>query len=253
MKNQVFAPKNPRNSAKNRESGNVLIFILIAVALFGALSFVMSDGSRVGQGMVGSEQDKLAASEILNYAGQVRDAVKMLRVKGCSDTQISFHSALTPNNNNTNAPADFSCHVFHQKGGGMNFVMPPGIYTQQRAPVVSFDANSCVYNIGTGTTSCDVANVDLLIDMLPLTRDVCVAINNALGIGEPNAEPANAVTSPALMDENYPFNGTYGPASRERIGHETGSPLAGKPTGCYKGASGYATNMYVFYQVLIAR
>jgi len=64
-----------KNSPK---AGNVLFLILIAVALFAALSYAVTSSSRSGTGGVGEDKAKLAASTLLQYAAGVEQ--KLLRM-----------------------------------------------------------------------------------------------------------------------------------------------------------------------------
>ena len=109
----------------SRNQGNALFLILIAVALFAALSYAVT---RTGRGGGGTEREtrQLRANELLQHAASVADAVTRLKiVSGCSDTQISFQSPETGTTyENLSAPADESCHVFSRQGGSVPFLRP---------------------------------------------------------------------------------------------------------------------------------
>ena len=72
------------------EKGSVIFIILIAIILFAALGYAVSNMMR-GPSNIGNETAGIYASEILTYAQSVREAVHMMRISnGCDDSQISF-------------------------------------------------------------------------------------------------------------------------------------------------------------------
>lgn len=108
----------------NRQNGNALFLILIAMALFAALSYAVTQAGR-GGGNIDREQQKLdqAVSEQCNAA--VDYAVNKVKIlNGCDSSEISYE---LPDGDNPNpaAPADKSCHAFHANGGGAT---PCGAY-----------------------------------------------------------------------------------------------------------------------------
>lgn len=256
MKNQEISPLAAcKGHRKERpQSGSVVFLILIGVALFAALSFVMTKSFKGTSATLSKEKTQLLATEIIQYSESMKQAVKTLRVNGCSDTQITFEGSHTTVYQNVNAPNNFLCHVFDTRGGGMTFkVFPREAYEQIFANTVSFDANSCLHNVGQGSPStCTAAKAELLMNVYPLNREVCIALNNALGNGDLNAEPPTVNTSPATLTSNFPFDGVYGPGSTSIIG-DVAPAISGKQAGCYRGTSGFSNGFYIFYQALAVR
>ena len=112
---------NARNDRKT-EQGNVFFYILIAVALFAALSYAVSRNNTGSTDIFTDEQAKLAAQEIIEYGNTVANAVQKLRLRGCSDTEISFENDIIDGyENGTNT----SCQVFHVDGGDINWTSIP--------------------------------------------------------------------------------------------------------------------------------
>lgn len=109
----------------NKENGNVLFLILIAVALFAALSYAVTQSTR-GGGDADTETKKLEISQALNYVSSIRTAIMRMRINGVEDTDICFdapqwgdasysHAGCTDNEN----------RIFHTDGGGVSWVLPP--------------------------------------------------------------------------------------------------------------------------------
>jgi hypothetical protein len=69
---------------KSHQSGNVLFIILIAVALFAALSYAITSSSRDGAGNTDRENLKLIKAQIDNIAVALRGSVPRLMMNGCS-------------------------------------------------------------------------------------------------------------------------------------------------------------------------
>ena len=134
-------------------SGNALFLILIAVALFAALSYAVTQSSRSGTNVMDDEQAELIASTILDYGAQVRLAVNRVRtVNGCRKTEVSFWTEHTKRQAewsgwadnfylNSNSPDDKRCHIFDPNGGNLN-----SPYTLPGISKITDETNS-VYHI----------------------------------------------------------------------------------------------------------
>ena len=66
----------------NQQSGNVLFFLLIAVALFAALSYVVTQSSRVGSGNVSNEKANLLAAGLINNMVTFEQGVQRMLLTG---------------------------------------------------------------------------------------------------------------------------------------------------------------------------
>lgn len=113
--------------AVQNRSGNVLFLILIAVALFAALSYAVTGSSRSSGAQISADQARILAAEIRQYASSIEQAITKLSViNGCGDNEISFDNPVTQGYAdidlaNPRSPSDFSCHVFHPNGGGLAY------------------------------------------------------------------------------------------------------------------------------------
>ncbi len=108
----------------HKSRGNALFLILIAVALFAALSYAVTKSDRSGKG-VEKEQAVLLASSFMEHGAQVAAAINRLKlINNCTDDQISFENSVDTATDyaNPNAPADKRCHVFHPDGSNVPFI-----------------------------------------------------------------------------------------------------------------------------------
>ncbi len=246
---------------KNKQSGNVLFMILIAIFLLGGLTVLMSRTSGTSDDTGGAEQVSIQASELFKYASGLQAAVQSLASQqGCSENEISFYYASEP----FGSPADYtnpnstaSCEVFGAQGAGLTYKTIPAAWrtiTGNYAARSHFASGQCVNGIGTGSgTTCSTATTELRFIALGLTKELCLAINNRLGITNPSGNPPE--------DEDYvaPFVGTYTPGNTGLTGvigdDSTASavPLKGKKAGCLMDTAGSTSGQYFFYHVLLAR
>jgi len=89
-KNSVLALT--RMTALTNQKGGAIVWILVMVALFAALTVALNQGTRSGSATISKEQAALAATEILNYGQAMKRAVQTLQINGCADTDLSFEN-----------------------------------------------------------------------------------------------------------------------------------------------------------------
>ena len=89
-----FRQKYDRVSANRiSERGNVLFLILIAVALFAALSYAVTQSSRSGGGDAGSETSLVDSAQVTQYPAAVRTAIiRQIVSKNITASQLEFNS-----------------------------------------------------------------------------------------------------------------------------------------------------------------
>lgn len=231
------------HSASQR--GSSFFLILLGIAIFAALSFAVLQGGRVSQSSLSGDQARLAAQDIIQYADTVAKAVQTLRLRGCSDTQISF--AGHPNGaTNPSAPTDESCHVFSLSGGKVNAKIADSNYYNTGnnwSGQWRFTGDDDLIGIGTNGCS-DNSCAELIMTLYDVKQDICAAIEKIA------AENTTIPTENDAMLWNS-FAGTYN-ATPEIVGDDTGGvPMRGRGSGCFFEDGG--ANAYVYYQVLIAR
>lgn len=242
------------------ESGNVLFLILIAAALFAALSYAVTQSSRSGGGATEREGYNLAASEISNYATAISAAVTRLIATGCSSEEISFY---TPTVASTvwyqhTPEVDDECKIFHPSGAGVPYQFPsskwldPDFSAQNYYGEYLMTSVTCIPQVGTGTDDTCQGNddeTDLILFLPFISQGICEVLSDQFDTKVSSTiiqDGANAF--PAVGSE---FTGTYTGMS---VLHDPGTQLLwGTYTGCFEGDTFPPSGSYTFYHVLLAR
>lgn len=235
-----------KHSAHN--SGNILIAILIAIALMGALTVVMSDGFSGAKSISDTEMDA-KARKILEYSQSVKDAVELLYLqKGLSETEFLFAHQKNHSDYGDDPGTTPEKQVFSQLGGGATFMwpIPEGInngtpwefYGKTFAPEV-------------GTTGYDGLSEDLMIVLPNVTESFCRAINKTVGYATTDAIPSDYNScaidkTAARWNNSYPSGGGIGNTMDKGSEGWLHTPA---PYGCVQCAG----PVYYYYYTLLAR
>lgn len=222
-----------------RQQGNVLFLILIAVALFAALSYAVTK-SASGGGNVGAETLRLRASQILQHVALVEMTMqRMMLIGGVDSTQFQFNKGNNPNCTND------TCDLFAADGGGISYQDPENVWLDQAIKDNYSDYRIWEYytmKVQDVGTTCATADCTDLVIMLEATDPaLCAEINKQVGI-------AGVPTGEDFVPGGGHFIGTFHNAAI--IGDATAS-LAGQRTACFLESDG--TPSHIFYHVLLAR
>lgn len=231
----------------DNENGGVFFYILLAIILLAALTYAVSQNNRGNTKLLTDEQARVAATEIIEYGNTVAAAVQKLRLRGCSDLEISFENNVTStsNYNNSTSPIDNSCHVFDIVGGNVNYTKPNPSFFNARYSGSSFYQELIFVGgyrvIGVGTNDTD------LIILIPfLNKQTCDAINNQLNLNEATTFDTFGGTGGGGVFTGQ--NNDFDPNSNPDIG-DTATEFQNKISFCNRNASDY----YSYITVLIAR
>ncbi|PZP57490.1 MAG: hypothetical protein DI586_00195 [Micavibrio aeruginosavorus] len=246
-----------RNS--NAEKGNVLFLILIAVALFAALSYAVTQSSRSGGTSATSEKADLAAAQFSQYGAQIAMAIMRLKVSnGCSETQISFENPIMSHPDywggsaNTTAPSDGRCNVFGPNGGGVvywdirkQFPNEDPVYNY-----LNFTPRLGIKDVGTGASELVMY---FRMDWSDQAKKICSSYNNKMGItGDTTSGTTNTNDWHFAMGNGLSYEAA--PIDTLTIGDDpTPSAFAGQTTGCLTGSSSHNGDSQMLYYVVMAR
>lgn len=98
-------------AAKHSERGSAILFLFIAVALFGAVSWAMLGSSRTSLYMVQDEAKKVDPIAQADCANTVLLGVKRLTARGCPSVSFRMDGA-------SHDTPDGSCSIYAPNGGG---------------------------------------------------------------------------------------------------------------------------------------
>lgn len=161
-------------AAKSFESGSILIYVLMAVALFGMLTFAMT--RQMNSGSLGSSIDenraKLKAEELINYATAARSTIEQMRtMANVLPNEISFLKQ-------GEAGYDTAPHkakIYHPAGGGLNVFTPtPEMFTDGSA------TRGWVGQVGTNVEWSKTTDSDVILTFVDVRPEICAAINDRL-------------------------------------------------------------------------
>ena len=245
----------------SRESGNVLFLILIAVALFAALSFAISYTSRSGNADKDRElKNSLIANSIMEYAASVENSIIRLRtVRACRDTQLSFENSLEGGYVNPSAPAGYACHIFRPEGGNIAAENPPAGSNDGSpwffANHIALPFVGSMSNNTTGGCSGSDSCVDLVMLLPNLTHEVCLILNSKFKVTPVNPGSGGDIpresNGPSLLAPADKFQGTYvadGPGIETHI---VDGANKGIMSGCDEDSA--TAGVYYYWHVLLPR
>ena len=118
----------PPSQACRNQSGNVMFLILIAVALFAFLSYVVAQSTRSNEGAGNEENTSLRASQIIQYGTYMEQAVLRMRFRDIPSEEICFDAdGWGHNDYYFSACDDVNHQVFSTASGagGVSWSYPP--------------------------------------------------------------------------------------------------------------------------------
>lgn len=248
-------PATPENDTK-KETGNALFLILIAVALFAALSYAVTQSGRGGGG-IDREKAELIASQIVQYGTSISTAINRMILRGIPIEHIAFESPLIIDmNGNEYYPAGYNpncltqdCQVFAPEGGGQSVtIFTEGMRDPANTPAFRPGLPRLVTRPikGIGTDE-----LELLFHISGLSRHTCQAINRGLGIAPPDGVPPVEVDTGIGTSYNGSFP-TYGGIA---IG-DNAPELVGQSAFCLQrdpSLSSTDPGHFIYYQVIVPR
>jgi|AntRauTorcE11897_2_1112592.scaffolds.fasta_scaffold00743_10 hypothetical protein len=224
----------------NKQAGNALFLILIAVALFAALSYAVTQSGR-GSANIDKDKANLLGAQISQYGSQMENAVTRMRlINGCSDLELSFENAAT-GTTYQNATAPTECELFNPVGGGMTYDFPDEASTDTDW---IFTGSMTIVDVGYDPGGHPADAKEIIALMRNIDEDVCVAINRSLGIKSGLPVPEDTRVTTTAYTGSF-VSGGYGLAD-----DVDSAILAGHYSGCVESA--YPSPGVLFYYHVIA-
>lgn len=234
---------NGKTQNRKGEQGNVLFLILIAVALFAALSYAVTQSTRSGGGDASNEKSLVSSAALTQYPASLKTAIVRMTVSnGIDPTTLLFDTPSTFSALDTEA--EQKAAVFYPTGGGAT-------YTKATKDVVTtggdwvFNGNNSIYNIGTTSGSAPISSTADIMAILPdITKSVCDKIHDQLGISKTYETAAFNLTNMSTTASNQGILFATGVQAGTN-----GSALSGQPQGCVL----LSPNRYAYFHVLVER
>lgn len=232
-------------SRPSPQSGSAFFIILVGIAMFASLSYVVFKGSHVSESTLSTDRARIAAQEIVTYGDTLARAVQALKLRGCQDTQFHFANSAWKNGNGTNAQ---EANPVAAAGCGV-FVTGEGNVQAMTFPVDYFDSGT--HDTAQGSSRVRVASFlgigdetqeEVFYNLPAVRNDICLAINTLLDIGTAGGN-LPAIAEGTTADYKGVFSATAVSAYTD-----TNGKLGGKTAFCARTADGNK-----FFRVLIAR
>jgi hypothetical protein len=236
---------NARNTLFRSESGNAMIYVIIIIALFAALSFLLSRQSDTGEsGTVSRERVNIAATQIMQNAASLQAAIEQMTYTGARLADLDF---IPPSDGSFEDGGD-SLKVFHPDGGGVTLPKLPtdAIHEVSSTP----GAGWYIGRFNNIEWSAPDANGDPLEDVVivayQISKAVCERINQQL-TGDP-ALPVLSGTASKFFIEAPRYHA--GPNEDFETADCTGRSCEGVPALCVENST---HDSWSFYSLVLAQ
>lgn len=200
------------------QSGSGLIYVLIAVALFAALSYALvrqNDSEETA--MLQDENIVMYANYVIQYASQIQMGIDNMIFTGSEVSDLDFslpgEAAFS-----AGSAADRVHHVFHPDGGNMSAPTFPQALDQGGSDPVSGWYLGAFNNFEWTET---IAN-DVILTAYNIPENVCAAINEQIE-GDPTIPTMSVAPKNVLVDDlrhtgtNINFTATQCPGCDDKI------------------------------------
>lgn len=220
------------------ERGNALVYVLIAVALFAALSFTLSRTTDTSESAtLSDDQAELYALQLISYAAQARSAVDQMGFTGSDIDDLIF---TFPNEAGFNTGSHIH-KVYHPEGGGLN---PARISKNASTSAISDLPARWYMGRFNNIEWTKTANHDVILVAYQIEKKVCEKLNVKV-TGSIFIPQMNDSIKDTMIDDAH-----HGGANLD-LSTESGTPLCAD---CHKVSSlcvqNQAGTAYGFYTVI---
>lgn len=153
-----------------KEEGNALFLILIAVTLFAALSYAVTQSGRGGGSGATDDSNLIISSQVTQYPAALRSGVDRLLIRGWGPSELLFVT--------DTADGDYSNEVNLFNPNGLAGVIPqdppPNAIKTPGTTVWFYNTDLGLPNIGDNTTG------DIVAVLTDLKQNVCSTVNDQI-------------------------------------------------------------------------
>ena len=242
----------------NRERGNALIYVLIAIALFAALSMTLGRQTDTGEAAsLSDERAELYATQLIAYAAQAKSSVDQMMFSGADIATLDF--ALPGSAGyDTGTTTDKIKRVYHPDGGGLIAENLP----EEAAAYTGNDPEAGWYmgrfnnvewtKLGPGNTSgpggTEAPFEDVILVAYGINERICEKINEKVK-GSPAIPQMTASIRNVMIDDVY-HTGINVDLTTVTPGTPVCADCHNVSTLCVEDLAG---NIFGFYSVLLDR
>lgn len=245
------------NSVKER--GSVLFIIMIAVALFAALSYVVSQSSDGGGGgqIIESRANTMADDMVL-FASSIEKTISRMVQRGISESDLCFDY----DQNNTTGYEHAGCNdpknrIFDVAGGGLKWrdvqpeVLESSLSSEDFYGQWYITAGTRVQGVG---TTCSTDCQDIILFLGYLNQPTCKAINRKFNIPEDGDQPPLDDGTAVVYNAARQYTGDTTVANSTISNGNGDNEFLGKKSGCFTSdANPTPSGSYHFYYVIYPR
>lgn len=258
---KMSSPSLSPSPARSSESGNVLIYVLIAIALFAALTFTLSGQEDTGEaGSLSDDKVEIQATQLISTASQIKSVIDQMLFSGAQIEDLDFTLPTDTADFNDANPANNIYKVYHPEGGGLNMPVLGGVAVDDDNISIPSDPKPGWYlgrfnNVSwtPKDSSSGPGNYeDVILTAYGIDKRICENINEKVTGSTDIPEPSAAIKT-FLVDKSISLNGSpynqYNTGSQADFTTDGGSPVC---TACHETPSLCVgkNGIYAFYTVI---
>lgn len=230
----------------NTQKGNVLFLILIAVALFAALSYAVTSSTRNSGGDITKEKTALAIGGIEDLASHLSMTLMRKRIsENIQEYEMNYEDKFS-NSAHNYACVTLACDLFNAAGGGVSngFSLPAEFVGTAGYGGKFWFRNLSVKSLG------DSNQRDFFLLFPDVSKDFCIAYNNHAGVTNPGGIPPidDHIDNSHYVDYTSTISSQVVLTDAPVHGETAGSPVEGKANFCV-----YNILSYHLYAALLIR
>ncbi len=199
-----FTIKTIENSNKH-QGGNAMVYVLVALALFGFLTMTLSrSNNQADRQNISDEQAEFYTTELIEYVASAQNVIEMMLATGSEIDDLDF---INPSSGGFDTPPH-THKLFHPQGGGLN-------YQEKFSEEIQNDAASVWVineNIDVEWTKLDTDGLtpldDVILTAYFLTEQACEIINQKITGSTAIPVTANPHANYFLAAGNTDFDAT---------------------------------------------
>lgn len=160
-----------QHNRRKNERGNALVYVLIAIALFAALSYTLARNTDTNEaGTLSEDRAELYATQLISYAAQAKSVVDQMLFQGAQIDDLVF--TLPSEAGFNNAPTMYK--VYHPDGGGL---IPATIPDQALNEISTTPPSGWYMGRFSNVEWTPTTDQDIILTAYQIEKSVCERIN----------------------------------------------------------------------------